>query len=88
MTEFTDNKKFLIINEGEYRGEDPPKYFEFPYELDNFQKYFAIEKIENNCNCFFIGKQEKPLINLDLTLKINRIVVHLNLDFCNVRITL
>ena len=49
MTEFKDNKEFLIINQGEYNGEDPPKYFEFPYELDHFQKHShdAISKNHN-----------------------------------------
>ena len=32
MTEFTKNE-FLIIDKGEYKGETPPEYFKFPYDL-------------------------------------------------------
>lgn len=49
MTEFIDNKEFLIIEQGKYEGDASPFYYKFPYESDDFQK-FAHNAISKNHN--------------------------------------
>lgn len=80
MTEFTDNKEFLIINEGDYEGEDPPKYFEFPYELDHFQKH-AHDAISKNHNVLITaptgcGKTNPIVYAISKTLSEGKIAIY------------